>query len=303
MKVTITGATGRVGAALVAGLRARGDEVTVLSRSGQRALDRLPAGVEAVAWGDPKAGPAPVEALIGRDAVVHLAGEDVGRRWTEEVKREIRASRELGTRNLVEGLAAAQPRPGLLISASAAGYYGPRGDERVDEAQGPGYDFLAQVCVAWEREARRAQDHGVRVVTVRTGIVLDKAGGALAQMLTPFRLGVGGPIAGGDQYMPWIHLEDIVGIYLAALDSTTFSGAINASAPEPVTNGAFSKALGKAIHRPALVPVPGFAIKALYGEMAQLVTEGVRMVPGRAPELGYAFVHPDLDEALRDTLG
>lgn len=302
MKVTITGATGRVGATLVARLRARGDEVTVLSRSGQRALERLPGGVQAVAW-DPKAGPAPAQALTGRDAVVHLAGEDVGQRWSEEVKREIRDSRELGTRNLVEGLAAAQPRPGLLVSASGSNYYGPRGDERMDEAQGPGYDFLAQVCVAWEREARRAQDHGVRVVSVRTGPVLDKEAGALAKMLTPFRLGVGGPVAGGGQYLPWIHLEDIVGIYLAALDSTTFSGAINASAPEPVTNGAFSKALGKAIHRPALVPVPGFAIKALYGEMAQLVTEGVRMVPGRAPELGYAFVHPDLDEALRDTLG
>lgn len=302
MKVTITGATGRVGIALVERLRARGDAVTVLSRSGQRALDRLPPGVEAVAW-DPKARPAPADALMGRDAVVHLAGEDVGRRWTEEVKREIRTSRELGTRNLVEGLAAAQPRPGLLVSASGSNCYGPRGDERVDEAQGPGYDFLAQVCVAWEREARRAQDHGVRVVSVRTGPVLDKEAGALAKMLTPFRLGVGGPVAGGDQYVPWIHLEDVVGLYLAVLDSTTFQGAINASAPEPVTNKVFSKALGRAINRPALVPVPGLAVRALYGEMAQLVTEGVRMVPGRAAELGYAFAHPDLDEALSDTLG
>ena len=301
MKVTITGATGRVGVALVERLRARGDEVTVLSRSGQRALDRLPAGVEAVAW-DAKVRPAPADALTGRHAVVHLAGEDVGQRWTEEVKREIRDSRELGTRNLVEGLAAAQPRPGLLVSASGSNYYGARGDERVDEAEGPGYDFLAQVCVAWEREARRVHDHGVRVVTVRTGPVLDKEAGALAKMLTPFRLGVGGPVAGGDQYLPWIHLEDVVGLYLAALDSTTFQGAVNASAPEPVTNKAFSKALGRALHRPALVPVPGLAIRALYGDMAQLVTEGVRMVPGRAPELGYAFVHPDLDEALEDAL-
>ncbi|MDQ3768547.1 MAG: DUF1731 domain-containing protein, partial [Actinomycetota bacterium] len=158
------------------------------------------------------------------------------------------------------------------------------------------------VCVAWEREARRAQDHGVRVVTVRTGPVLDTEGGALAKMLTPFRLGVGGPVAGGDQYLPWIHLGDVVGLYLAALDSTTFQGAINASAPEPVTNREFAKALAKAIGRPALVPVPGLAVKVLYGEMAQLVTEGVRMVPARAPELGYTFVHPDLDEALRDTL-
>lgn len=301
MKVTITGATGRVGVALVERLRARGDEVTVLSRSAQRALDRLPGGVEAIAW-DPKSRPAPADALTGRDAVVHLSGEDVGQRWSEEVKREIRDSRELGTRHLVEGLAAAQPRPGLLVSASGSNYYGARGDELVDEAQGPGYDFVAQVCVAWEREARRAQDHGVRVVSVRTGPVLDRDAGALAKMLPFFRLGVGGPVAGGEQYVPWIHREDVVGLYLAALDATTFQGAINASAPEPVTNKAFAKALGKAIRRPALVPVPGLAVKVLYGEMAQLVTEGVRMVPARAPELGYTFVHPGLDEALRETL-
>jgi len=300
MKVTVTGATGRIGSTLVARLRERGDEVTVLSRNPARATERL--GAPATAW-DLKAGAAPAEALAGRDAVVHLAGEDIGQRWSEGVKREIRASREQGTRHLVDGLGGADPRPGLLISASGSGYYGPRGDERVDEREPPGDDFVAQVCVAWEREARRAEELGLRVVRTRTGPVLDRQGGALAKMLPPFRLGVGGPVAGGDQYLPWIHLDDVVGLLLATLDSRHFTGALNVSAPEPATNRAFSKALGRALRRPAFAPVPTFALRVLYGEMAQIVTEGVRMVPARAGELGYAFAHPHLDEALRSALG
>ncbi|HEV2754141.1 MAG TPA: TIGR01777 family oxidoreductase, partial [Solirubrobacteraceae bacterium] len=296
---TVTGATGHIGSALVARLRERGDEVTVLSRSPARATERL--GVPAAAW-DLMAGPAPAEALAGRDAVVHLAGEDIGQRWSQQVKREIRASREQGTRHLVDGLRAAQPRPGLLVSASGSGYYGARGDEPVDEGEPPGDDFVARICVAWEREAQRAEELGLRVIRVRTGPVLDRASGALAKMLPPFRLGVGGPVAGGEQYLPWIHLDDVVGLYLAALDSQGFWGAVNASAPEPATNKAFSKALGRALHRPALAPVPTLALRILYGEMAQIVTEGVRMVPGRAGGLGYAFAHPDLDEALRSAL-
>lgn len=300
MKVTVTGATGRIGSTLVARLRERGDEVTVLSRNPARATERL--GVPATAW-DLRAGAAPAEALAGRDAVVHLAGEDIGQRWSERVKHEIHASREQGTRHLVDGLRAADPRPRLLVSSSGSGYYGPRGDERVDESEPPGDDFVAQVCVAWEREAQRAEELGVRVVRMRTGPVLDREGGALAKMLPPFRLGVGGPVAGGDQYLPWIHLDDIVGLYLTALDSGDFAGALNASAPEPATNRAFSQALGRALHRPAFVPVPTLALRLLYGEMAQIVTEGVRMIPGRAGELGYAFAHPDLDEALRSAVG
>ncbi len=299
MKVTVTGATGHIGSTLVARLRERGYEVTVLSRDPARATERL--GVPAAAW-DLEAGPAPAEALSGRDAVVHLAGEDIGQRWSEEVKREIRASREQGTRHLVDGLRAAELRPTLLVSASGSGYYGARGDEPVDEGEPPGDDFVARICVAWEREAQRAEELGLRVIRVRTGPVLDKHSGALAKMLPPFRLGVGGPVAGGDQYLPWIHLDDVVGLYLAALDSQGFSGAVNASAPEPATNKTFSKALGRALHRPAFAPVPTLALRILYGEMAQIVTEGVRMVPGRAGELGYAFAHPDLDEALRSAL-
>ncbi len=297
-RVTVTGATGRIGSRLVEALKDRGDDVCVLSRNADRASTAL--GVEAVGW-DPKAGDAPSQALQGRDAVIHLAGEDVGQRWTDRAKAEIRSSREQGTRNLVAGMLAAQPRPSLLVSASASGYYGPRGDEIVDESSPPGRDWLADVCVRWEQSADSAA-RGARVVKVRTGIVLDAEGGALAKMLPPFKAGVGGPVAGGRQYMPWIHRDDLVGIYLAAIDSEDFDGPVNASAPDPVTNKVFAKALGTALHRPAVAPVPGLVIKGMYGEMSQIVLTGVRMVPGRAPQLGYAFQHPDLAEALRDTL-
>jgi uncharacterized protein (TIGR01777 family) len=299
MRITLTGATGLIGLRLVNRLKQRGDELTVLSRSPDRAREKL--GVDAVHW-DAEAEPAPAEALNGRDAVVHLAGEPVAQRWNEGVKRAIHDSRELGTRNLVTGLRDAQPRPKALIASSAVGYYGPHGDERLGEDTPPGDDFLARVCVVWEREAQAAEDLGLRVVRVRTGVVLDREGGALKTMLPPFKLGAGGPVAGGDQYMPWIHADDVAGIYLAALDGEGWSGAVNASAPEPVTNRDFSKALGRALHRPAVAPVPAFALKLLYGEMAEIVTEGQRAIPERTTELGYAFAHPDLDAALRSAL-
>lgn len=294
MRITVTGASGRIGKHLVDRLRERGDEVTILSRSPERG----------VRW-DPMAERAPADALRGRDAVVHLAGEDVAQRWSDETKERIAASRETGTRNLVETLAGLDDaeRPGVLVSGSASGYYGPQeGDEEVAESAPAGDDFLARVCVAWEREAQEAQQAEMRVVRVRTGIVLDKDGGALAKMLPPFKMGVGGPVAGGGQWMPWIHLEDEVGILLAAIDNDDWNGPVNASAPTPVTNKEFSRALGRALRRPAVAPVPALAIRALYGEMAQIVTTGVRMVPRRATELGYVFAHPELDEALRSAL-
>ena len=299
MRVTVTGATGLIGSKLIAGLKRRGDELTVLSRDPGRARASL--SVEAVAW-DADREPAPAHALAGRDAVVHLAGAPVAQRWTSGAKERIRRSRELGTRNLVAGLHQAEPRPAALVSASAVGYYGPHGDEMLDEQTPPGSDFLADVTRMWEHEADRAGELGMRVVRVRTGVVLDPAGGALKKMLWPFRLGVGGPVAGGRQYMPWIHVDDVVGIYERALDDDTWSGAVNATAPQPVTNRAFSKALGHALKRPALAPVPALAIRILYGEMAVIVTTGQRAVPRRTQELGYAFAHPDLDEALRAAL-
>ena len=205
MRVTLTGASGLIGTRLGERLRARGDEVTTLSRK--------PSSPGEVAW-QPEDEPAPAAALAGRDAVVHLAGENVAQRWSDDAKRAIRSSRELGTRNLVAGIAAADPRPCVLVSSSAVGYYGPHGDERLDETAPPGSDFLAEVCVIWEREAQRAAELGLRVVNVRTGVVLDRSGGALAKMLPFFKLGVGGPVAGGDQYMAWIHVDDVVGLYL-----------------------------------------------------------------------------------------
>jgi uncharacterized protein len=300
MRVTVTGATGLIGGKLVGELRRRGDEVTVLSRDPQRAQRTLGGGVEAVAW-DP-AGPAPAEALAGRDGVVHLAGEPVAQRWTKEAKRRIHASRETGTRNLVAGIAAADPRPGVLVSSSGVDIYPPGREEPVAESSAPGDDFLARVCVAWEREADAAAQLGVRVVRMRTGVVLDAHGGALEKMLPFFKAGIGGPVAGGRQYMPWIHLDDLVAMMLTALDDERWSGAVNATAPEPVTNREFSKALGRAIHRPALAPVPGLAVRVLYGDMAQIVTTGRRVVPERATALGYDFRHTDLDEALASAL-
>ena len=289
MRIAVTGGTGRLGSLLVEELRTRGDEVTVLSRSSGD-----------VRW-DPMSGPAPADALAGREAVVHLAGEDIAQRWNDESLERIKDSREIGTRNLVAGLEAADPRPRALISSSAVGYYGHRPDP-VDEDARPGEDVLAEICQAWEREAERATELGMRVVRVRTGVVLDRHGGALQKMLLPFRLGVGGPVAGGRQPMPWIHVADVIGIYLAAIDDERWSGPVNATAPRPVSNREFSKALGRALHRPAIVPVPGFALRLLYGGMATLVVEGQNALPRRATELGYRHRYPELDAALRSAL-
>ncbi|MDQ6777873.1 MAG: TIGR01777 family oxidoreductase [Actinomycetota bacterium] len=299
MKVAVTGATGLLGSRLVAALKARGDEVKVLSRDPKRATERL--GVPAERW-DLLADRAPEDALAGRDGVIHLAGEPVAQRWSSDARERIRSSRVKGTANLVAGLEAADPRPLVLVSASASGFYGDRGSEELDEHASPGDDFLAEVCIGWEASAEKASELGVRVTKLRTGIVLDASGGALEKMLPPFRLGVGGPVAGGRQYMSWIHLDDMVGLYLAGLDGEDWSGPVNACAPGAVTNAEFSRALGRALHRPAALPVPGLALRAMYGEMAEIVTGGQRMIPARARTLGYRWEHTDLDEALRSAL-
>jgi uncharacterized protein (TIGR01777 family) len=300
MRVSVTGATGLIGSSLVAALRERGAQVTVLTRDPDRARARL-GDVEAVGW-DTLGGPAPAAALEERDAVVHLAGEPVAQRWSAKVKRAIRESRVAGTRNLLEGLALARSRPALLLSSSATGYYGAHGEEPLDEDAPPGGDFLAQVCVEWEAAAAAASELGMRAVQLRTGVVLDRSGGALAKMLPAFRLGVGGPVAGGFQYMSWIHAQDVVGMMLAALVDERWSGPVNATAPEPVPNRVFSKALGRVLGRPSLLPVPGFALQALYGEMAEIVTTGARVMPAKALVLGYEFAHPQLEPALRQAL-
>jgi uncharacterized protein (TIGR01777 family) len=301
--VLVTGASGLIGRALLAKLGAREDEVTVLTRDPDRARAQLGAATQAVGW-DPLSGPPPAQALSGRDAIVNLAGEPISQRWSARAKQAIRDSRVTGTRNLVLGLGAldAGARPRVLISSSAIGYYGARGAEPIDEEAPAGADFLARVCVEWEAQARAASTLQMRTVQVRTGVVLDRAGGALAKMLPPFRLGVGGPVAGGRQYVAWIHRDDLIGIMLSALDDERWSGPINATAPEPVSNRVLSRALGRELHRPALLPVPAPALRALYGEMAEILTTGVRAVPARALVLGYEFEHPRLQEALASAL-
>jgi uncharacterized protein (TIGR01777 family) len=292
-----------IGAAVVAALLDRGDSVVALSRDAASAREKL-GDVEVHEWRDPKAEPAPAAAFGEVEGVIHLLGEPVAQRWSDEAKAEISDSRVLGTRNLVAGMgAAAGPRLRVLVAQSATGLYGPRGDEPVDESGAAGSDFLAGVVAAWEAEVRTgAEQLGLRAPVCRTGVVLSHSGGALEEMLTPFKLGVGGPVAGGRQYIPWIHIDDVVGALLFALDSEGADGPLNVTAPEPVTNKEFSKALGRALHRPALVPVPGFALRLLYGEMASIVTTGVRAVPKRLLELGYSFKRADLPEALAAVL-
>jgi uncharacterized protein (TIGR01777 family) len=290
MRVAVTGATGTIGRALVAALTARGDEVTELSRSTN--------------WPQPKATPPPLDALRGRDAVVHLLGEQIAQRWSDDAKREIRDSRILSTRNLVNALGELPEgeRPGVLISQSGAGWYGHRGDERLDESAPAGDDFIARLSVDWEDEAQRAEELGVRVVINRTGMVLSESG-ALAKMLPFFKAGVGGPVAGGRQYVSWVHLDDEVGAILFELDTEAASGPVNLTAPDPPTNREFSKALGRVLGRPAFAPVPALAVKALYGEMASIVITGQRAIPAKLAELGYRFKQPDLEAALRDATG
>jgi uncharacterized protein len=304
MRVAVTGATGMIGSAVVRALVERGDEVTALSRNAERAAEVL--GVPAETWADPEAERPPLDALRGRDAVVHLLGEVIAQRWSDEAKREIRDSRVLSTRNLVAALGelAAEERPRVLVSGSGAGWYGQRGDERLDESVAePGDDFLAQLSHDWEAEARAAEELGVRVVLSRTGVVLSDSGGALEKMLPFFKAGIGGPVAGGRQYVPWVHRDDVVGATMFALDNEAVRGPVNVTAPEPVTNRELSRTLGRVLRRPAFAPVPALAVKALYGDMAQIVTTGQRAVPARLTELGYSFRQPDLEPALRDATG
>ncbi|HEX8052172.1 MAG TPA: TIGR01777 family oxidoreductase [Thermoleophilaceae bacterium] len=304
MRVAVTGATGLIGSALVRELLGRGDEVVALTRDPARAREQLGEDVSAVAWASPAAEPAPAHALSGCDGVVHLLGEPVNQRWSDEAKERIRNSRVFGTRYLVAGLREAEPRPRVLVSQSAAGFYGPHGDEPVDETAPAAGDFLATVARDWEAEARVAEEElDMRVALMRTGVVLSESGGALGKMMTPFKLGVGGPVAGGRQYIPWIHMDDVVGGLVCALEDDRLRGPINLTAPEPATNRELSKALGRALHRPALAPAPGFAMKLMYGEMSSIVTTGVRAVPARLAELGYRFRRPDLDDALRAAVG
>jgi uncharacterized protein (TIGR01777 family) len=298
MKALLTGATGFVGKRLLPLL----DHPIVLSRNIERAQRSIGAACgRIVAW-DPMDGPPPPEAFDGVDVVLHLAGESVAEgRWTKAQKAKIRDSRVVGTRNLVEGIARAEHRPRVLVSASAVGYYGDRGEEELTERSTPGDDFLADVCIEWEREALAAEKAGVRVAMLRTGIVLGH-GGALAKMLTPFRLGAGGPLGNGKQWMPWIHVDDMARMYVHAATTESIHGPMNAVAPKPVRNSEFTKALGRALHRPAFMPAPYLGLRLLFGEFAKVLFASQRVLPKVALESGFQFEYPEIDAALRQIL-
>lgn len=301
MRVLVTGASGTIGQALCDALFARGDDVVGLTRDPGRSRQANPR-VTWHKWEPTLERPDPA-AFEGVDGVVHLLGERIDQKWTEEAKERIMESRRQGTHNLVQAIAALESPPRVLVSQSGVGHYGDRGDEVVDESDGPGDSFDARVTVAWEAAAHELDSSEVRLVVVRTGQVLSTEGGMLKEMLPPFKLGVGGPLAGGDQYVSWIHIDDEVGILLWALDNENVSGTVNASSPNPATNKDFSKALGRALNRPAVMPVPGLVLDLKFGkEFGGVLRGGQRVIPKRTEELGYEFEHPDLDEALGDLL-
>jgi len=299
VKVLVTGASGFIGSSLCDSLLIRGDTVVGLTREPSRARSTNPS-VTWHAW-EPTLERPPEAAFEGVYGVIHLLGEKINQRWTDEAKERIMESRRVGTHNLVGTISALQHKPRVLVSQSAIGYYGDRGASLVDESSEPGEGFDAEVVREWEKAAHEVEPTGVRLAIVRTGHVLDPRGGFLGPQLTPFKLGVGGPLAGGNQYVSWIHVEDEVGILLWALDNDKVNGVVNATAPNPVTNKVFSKALGKALGRPAVVPVPGLTVDLMYGkEFGQVLRGGQRVMPRRTLDLGYEFRHSDVDEALGD---
>ncbi len=300
MKVAVTGASGFLGPGFVQRLLGQGHDVHVLARDVGRTLSKLPQGVTG-SYFDATTPLAP-DALGGAEAVVHLAGEPVAQRWTKEAKHRIHDSRVVGTRVLVEAMRGAGTVK-RFVSASAIGFYGgARGAEPLTEESAPGDDFLAQVCRGWEAEAMRAREAGIRTAVVRMGVVLHPEGGALHKMLPPFRMGAGGPVGSGKQYVSWVHREDALDLLLYVLEHPTVEGPVNVTAPTPVTNAEFAHAMGHALGRPAVMHVPAFMLKAAMGEMAKVALEGQRVLPKRALEAGFTFRHPELEAALRDLL-
>jgi hypothetical protein len=298
MNITITGATGFIGRRLIQRLGAEPHQLHVLSRG-----TNIKFGDTAVwitKW-DPLQEDPPEESIVNADAIVHLAGEPVAQRWTPEAKNSIRASRVVSTQRLVHALSALPHRPSVLVCGSAIGIYGSRGDEILTESSALGNDYLAEVCQEWEKQAMAAESLGMRVARIRTGVVLGKGGGALQKMLPPFKAFIGGKIGSGKQWMSWIHVDDLIGILCHAL-TNPMSGAFNGTAPNPVTNSEFTSVLASALGRPALFPVPGFALKAMFGEMAEMLLGGQRVLPRATEAAGYRFQYPELGPALRSIL-
>jgi uncharacterized protein (TIGR01777 family) len=302
MRVLVTGASGRIGKALCDELLKRGDEVVGLTRSPEKARAAAPR-IAWHAWEPTLERPA-AEAFEGVDGVVNLVGERIDQRWTDAAKRKIMDSRKVGTHNLVGAIEGLATKPKVMVSQSAVGYYGNRGDEMLDETSAPGEGFDSSICVEWEKAAHEVEAAGVRLVIVRTGQVMETGGGLLGELLLPFKLGLGGPLAGGKQWLPWIHLSDEVGILAWALDTESANGVVNGTAPNPVTNVDWSKALGRALGRPAVLPIPGLAVEVKFGkEFGKVAQGGQRVLPRRTEELGYAFKYPEIDGALRDLVG
>ncbi|MDX1982629.1 MAG: TIGR01777 family oxidoreductase [Bryobacteraceae bacterium] len=298
MQIAITGGSGFLGKRLISSLEAASHTVRMLGRSRPAWLAPQHAFF---AW-DAMAGAAPSAAIDGVQAVIHLAGEPVAQRWTAAAKDRMWRSRVEGTNNLLKAIEASATRPPLLISASAVGYYGFRGEELLVEDSAAGTGFLPELSVAWEKASQAATRLGVRVVNPRIGIVLGVEGGALQQMLPPFRMGVGGRIGDGRQWMSWIHVDDMIGLLLFYLAQPDSSGPVNATAPKPVRNSEFTEALGRVLHRPAILPVPGFALRILFGEMAAVILGSQRVEPARALRDGYRFLYPELAGALENLL-
>jgi uncharacterized protein (TIGR01777 family) len=297
MRFAVTGASGFIGRRLLAMLESAGHEVHALGRAPRKGL--RPAARFFV-W-EPAEGPPPPASFEGVDAVIHLAGEPIAQRWSGEAKRRIRASRVDGTSRLVQGMAELPQKPSVLVSGSAIGFYGDRGDEVLSELSSPGSGFLPEVCLAWEKAAALAEEHGVRTVVVRTGIVLGRNGGALAKMLLPFRMGVGGPVSPGSQWMSWIHIDDMARLLLFAAE-TSLRGPVNAVSPNPVTNADFSRALGRALKRPAILPTPQFVLRLLFGEMSEILAGSQRVQPRAAQDAGFEFQHTEVFAALKNLL-
>jgi uncharacterized protein (TIGR01777 family) len=302
MKVLVTGASGRIGKALCDELLRRGDEVVGLTRSPDKARAARPQ----IAWHswEPTLERPDAAVFDGVEGVVNLVGERIDQRWTDAAKRKIMDSRKVATHNLVGTIESLSTKPKVLVSQSAVGYYGNRGDEVLDETSASGESFDSSICVEWERSAHEVKAAGVRLVIVRTGQVMETGGGILGELLLPFKLGLGGPLAGGKQWVPWIHLSDEVGILAWALDTEGVSGVVNGTAPNPVTNKDWSKALGKTLGRPAVLPIPGIAVEVKFGkEFGKVAQGGQRVLPRSTEELGYAFKFPHIDGALRDLVG